>query len=103
MALLTVRLASGRSIVIDSSVCPTAADAGHQICDELNLPNGCVKLITSSHCELNNEDHFDAMCLAEVTAVILLDKLLEGHIAEAASTNHGAEWFTSQTLSLAHN
>ena len=83
MAFLTVRLASGRSMVIDSSVCPTVADASNQICHELNVPNGCAKLIASSGCELNNEDHIGAMCLAGVTAVILQDKLLEARITEA--------------------
>ena len=103
MAVLIVTLASGRSIVIDSSACPTAADASHQISEELNVANGCVKLVTSSGCELNNEDLIDAMCLAEVTAVILLDKLLEARIAEAASVNHFVELFTSEKLSLEHN
>ena len=86
-AFVTVSLASGRSIVIDSSECPTAEDAGQQICVELNLPNGCVTLVTSSGCELNNEDHIGAMCLGGVTAVILQDKLLEAHIT-AAVENH---------------
>ena len=87
MAFVTVRLASGRSIVIDSSECPTAEDAGQQICVELNLPKGCVKLVTLSGCELNNEGHIGAMCLGGVTAVILQDKLLEARITEAAK-NH---------------
>ena len=64
MGFVTVRHASGRSFVIDSSVCPTVAAASNQICEELNVPNGCARLITSSGCELNNEDLIDAMCLA---------------------------------------
>ena len=42
MALLTVRLASGRSIVIDSFVCPTVAGASKQICEELGGLDGGV-------------------------------------------------------------
>ena len=81
-----VRLVSGASIEIHTRSAKTVAAACRQVCDTLQLPIGCVKLITSAGFELADEDRIDVIYKCAPTAVVLRDKLqamLEERLVQA--------------------
>ena len=67
---LDLRLASGKSVLIDSLDCATIRDARYKIGEQLGTPPDCVSLVTSAGLEPNDYDSVNLIGTGVTTIII---------------------------------
>ena len=70
MACVDLRLASGKSVLIDSLDCATIRDARCKIGEQLGMPTDCVSLVTSTGLEPNDDDCINLIGTGVTTIII---------------------------------
>ena len=79
MANIDIRLSSGLPVEIETSTVKTIGEARRKVSDLLALPACCLKLVSNTGDEPNDEDPIDMIITGVTTLVILNDKLQEFH------------------------